>query len=89
MIAHTDRRINKSVTKSGNNPLDIMKNIYDFEGNCREWTASAGFTFSRLARGDYDTESRSYYYPASSIDYGVPYAKGTTISSRIGLYVEI
>lgn len=48
---HTDRGITGDEKESGLTPLDKMSNIYDLEGNYLEWTAEAGNTYGRYARG--------------------------------------
>ncbi len=50
---HTNRKLTKNHALSGQNELDCMLNIYDLEGNCKEWTAEAASTNSRATRGSY------------------------------------
>lgn len=58
---------------SGQNNLDNMKNIYDLEGNCREWTLEADSTDQRIYRGGncsvITTDGR--LYPASYRNFTV------------------
>ena len=66
-MAHSDRNITGVRALSGQNELDKMKNIYDLEGNCREWTLEADSTDQRIYRGGncsvITTDER--LYPAS------------------------
>ena len=62
-------------------------NIYDFAGNCAEWTQEATYTNYRVNRGgDYNNSgSRS---PASGRGYGDPsYGSNSSISTRPTLYI--
>ena len=89
-IGHTNlgRRTDNQKDVSGAVALDIMKNIYDLEGNCFEWTAQAYNTNIRVIRGcNYIVVSNSVFYPAS---YRLSYAPSNTDdgnSSRSGLYL--
>ena len=65
-IGHTDRNLTTDHALSGQNELDKMKNIYDLEGNYREWTAEAGSTVGRTFRGSScSTMVNGNLYPAS------------------------
>ena len=61
-------------------------NIYDFAGNCWEWTQEAYSTFSRAIRGgNYDSNGSSY--PASYRSYYNPTSTGSFDGSRPTLYL--
>ena len=49
-IGHITRQLNIQKL-TGETTTDIMSNIYDLEGNNREWTVQAGNTYGRLSRG--------------------------------------
>ena len=68
---------------------DILNNIYDLEGNNREWTAQAFSTNGRVYRGsDCDLASLSDFYPASSRGSGYPTGTSNGYSTRPALYVK-
>ena len=61
-------------------------NIYDFAGNCWEWTQEAYRTYSRtLSGGNYDNSGS--YRPASDSYYGGPAGTGSHGGSRPTLYL--
>ena len=69
---------------TGNNINDKVQNIYDLEGNVREWTMEAVDTSDRVYRGGNYSNSnfaavRSNYYPADS---------SSSIGSRIAIYIK-
>ena len=64
---------------------DIASNIYDLEGNVREWTQEANSTSSRIYRGCGYAGSESTSYRAS----GTPNGTGSGVGSRLSLYVEL
>ena len=86
-IGHTDRNITIVKTTSGQNEFDKMKNIYDLEGNYREWVPAGGSS-ERVYRGSryYDTK-RGYYYPASVRFSNYPNIVLGSISARSTLYL--
>ena len=61
-------------------------NIYDFAGNCLEWTQEAYSTNGRAYRGGYYGGIGSYY-PASLRDYSDPPYTDSGIGSRPTLYL--
>ena len=61
-------------------------NVYDFAGNCYEYTQEAGNTYGRASRGgiyNYDGSS----YPASGRSYSYPTSTGSVGGSRPTLYL--
>ena len=69
---------------SYNNGSDKINNVYDLEGNLREWTQEAFGTNNRVIRGGYYgntflTSNRDYYTPNKN------YADG---GSRLSLYIK-
>ena len=63
-------------------------NIYDFAGNCYEWTQEAASTNNRADRGG---SYRNYgsHTPASRRDYSYPdYSSFIDIASRASLYIK-
>ena len=61
-------------------------NIYDFAGNCWEWTQEAYRTYSRaLSGGNYDNSGS--YRPAPDRYYGGPAGTGSHGGSRPTLYL--
>ena len=62
-------------------------NIYDFAGNCYEWTQEAFGTLGRAVRGGYCLVAGSYR-PATDRDYSVPgSSSGSDVSSRATLFI--
>ena len=69
---------------------DVMKNIYDLEGNYYEWTAEADLTTSRTVRGGrFSSASLSNWYPASNRFSYLPTVTPGSISARPALYVNL
>ena len=66
-MGHKNRNIIGSRAISGQNELDKMKNIYDLEGNLREWTLEADSIDQRIYRGGNASviTSSGRHYPAS------------------------
>ena len=60
---------------------DISVNIYDLEGNCREWTQTAYSTNKRDIRG-----GDCGYSGAPSIHYGIEPTYSAYVTSRLTLY---
>ena len=86
--AHTDRNLTKSRALSGQNELDCMKNIYDLEGNHREWTAEAYSAGNRVSRGaSFYNSDNGFVYPASYRFYGSTDSTDLNSSSRATLYL--
>jgi len=88
-IGHTTIGLKTSKDVSGATGVsDIMKNIYDLEGNCYEWTAQAYDTSSRVVRGSiYAISAYGDFYPASDRTSLDPVGTGEGNSSRSGLYL--
>ena len=85
---HSDRQPT-SPQKSGQT-TDVMKNIYDLEGNYWEWTAEATFTYYRPYRGGiYSNASSSLWYPASYRSSYNPTSTYGCVSSRPAIYVNL
>jgi len=63
---------------------DIANNIYDLEGNVREWTTEATRTSTRIFRGGYCLNSDS----ASYRDYNLPGNNNAYVGSRSTLYIK-
>ena len=61
-------------------------NIYDFAGNCWEWTQEAYRTFSRAYRGGYFNDGGSYSPASFRDDYG-PTSTVSSFGSRPTLYL--
>ena len=86
--AHKDRQSTSS--QQSGQTTDVMKNIYDLEGNFQEWTQEAGSAAGRSCFGnDCDGASRGYWLPASSWDVNNPYDTYGCHSSRPALYVTL
>ena len=67
---------------------DIMKNIYDLEGNCAESTAEVNTEDTRTARGNqYDSVKFNSFFPASIRGYEIPYYTNGDCTTRAGLYM--
>ena len=89
---HSDRNLTENHALSGQNELDCMKNIYDLEGNHREWTAEAYSTNCRALRSGYygNAGHGGGFYPASRRTEDYPTTGnnfGSTNSSRTTLYL--
>jgi len=94
---HLDRYLWSSTTagttsgyepEGNTKPLDIMKNIYDLEGNCFEWTAQANSTSYRVYRGgSYHVVAVGRFYPASYRSRNLPNSTNAYQSSRPALYL--
>ena len=85
-IGHT--YIANSIALSGQNESDEMKNIYDLEGNCREWTAEAIPTDARAFRGSYcGGANNGNFDPASYRGGGSPTNNDSYCSARSTLYL--
>ena len=61
-------------------------NIYDFAGNCDEFTQEADFTYSRAGRGGFYSDNGSDY-PASGRDATDPTFASSDLGSRPTLYL--
>ena len=96
-IGHPDRYLWSSTTTgttSGYEPtgntklLDIMKNIYDLEGNYFEWTAQASSALGRTGRGgNCSSVALSSFRPASSRGNSYPTNTIAYSGSRSALYM--
>ena len=93
-IGHTDRNLpgtngSSDYRASGATPLDIMKNIYDLEGNYYELTAQADSPSNRGSRGSYCFfVSYSSFYPASN--RSTIYIRASTLARplQIDIYIK-
>ena len=84
-----NKEIQKIQNKTGyNGDQDILKNIYDLEGNNYEWTSQANYTGGRVTRGSFHINANSgNFYPASNRNiYNSTYAN-RIFSSRSTLYL--
>ena len=80
----TTAKTGNSTKITGNQSLDVYKNIYDLVGNSLEWTLEANDTVFRTRRGG----NSSYTYAPSNRYSNFPYGAGVSNSSRPTLYVE-
>ena len=77
---------------AGTNPADKVCNIYDLEGNYREWTAQAYSSSIRVNRGGvYYSASSGRFFPAGYLVGGSPTNTSTSTwySCRATLYVAL
>ena len=88
-IGHTARQLNAQKL-TGETTTDIMSNIFDLEGNNREWTAQANNTYYRVLRGgNFNNVARySDFSPASSRGGLYPTNANCNFASRSVLYVK-
>ena len=88
-IGHNDRNLTINLDLSGQNELDKMKNIYDFEGNRYEWTAEVLSTGYRAIRGSNCSYARQVFFmPTSNRElYGDTTVASEFFSSRSTLYL--
>ena len=85
-IGHT--YIADSRALSGQNKQDCMKNMYDLEGNYREWTTEAYSTNNRAHRGSsYDDVIHSLFFSVSNRNENLPTSDYGSGSSRSTLYL--
>ena len=75
-----------SKQKTGFSESWKANNIYDFAGNCSEYTQEACFAKHRLLRGGYYND-RGSSYPASFRSYSIPTGTGSYRGSRPTLYL--
>ena len=87
--AHIDKQTITQQKTGYEGDNDILKNIYDLEGNNVEWTSQAGYTNGRVERGgNFDDASNGYFYAASSRGSGLsPYSATNYCTARISLYL--
>ena len=88
-IGHSDRNLTISKALSGQNELDKMNNVYDLEGNYREWTLENYSSDIRVIRGsNFGGINDGKFYPASyrALTYGNP-TDVFTDSTRLTLYL--
>ena len=79
-----------SKANTGTNPADKVCNIYDLEGNYREWTAQADSTVDRVSRGgNCNVASGGLFYPAGYFTGNNPTLSITIYSCRATLYVAL
>ena len=87
-IGHTNIGLASDKRTSGAVTGDIMKNIYDLEGNYYELTAQASSINKRVGHGGYySIVINSDFYPASYRGSSFPTSTSGTSSSRSGLYL--
>ena len=88
-VAHTDK-VATTQNKTGyNGDQDILKNIYDLEGNYWEWTAQAAGS-GRAERGShYFLASNGRYHPASYQGDGWVDTEVGTVTARPVLYIVL
>ncbi|MBR6033381.1 MAG: hypothetical protein IKP28_01315 [Clostridia bacterium] len=89
-IGHNDRGLAGSLKTSGAVPKDLMKNIYDLEGNYFEWTVEAQNTSKRIFRANaFDNigSNHNYYSPNQINNYREPNFAGHTYGARATLYL--
>ena len=86
---HQDRNIRKTYSNSGSVPLDVFENIYDLEGNYKEFTAEAYKTNTRTSRGSdyFSFEEDNRYYPASRRGGWYPGSFYAQYGTRASLYL--
>ena len=86
-VANPNRHIGSSVAISGNNSADKACNIYDLEGNAREYVAEKN-TYEKYGEMNY----RGYYWFGYSLEpasyrYGIYGSANSGVSFRFTLYV--
>ena len=87
-IGHNDRNLTNSSSLSGQNELDKMKNLYDIEGNFKEWTTEALDIDNRVFRGSgLGSTYNGNFFPASYRFYDVPNNAYYIYSARSTLYL--
>ena len=88
---HDNRNLTTSRALSGQNELDKMKNIYDLEGNFREWTIEANSSIHRVIRGSYYGSPLgalgNSYYSASVRNITYPNNVSPSYSTRSIIYL--
>jgi len=86
-IGHSYQTTTQQKTGYANDP-DILKNIYDLEGNNSEWTAQASASYIRAFRGsDYNLAAGSSFNPASYRNNSYPSSTRISYTSRRALYM--
>jgi hypothetical protein len=90
-IGHTNIELKSTPDVSGAEGVnDIMKNIYDLEGNYWEWTAQANSTNYRVDRGGgYNFVAFGKFNPASYRGSNGPISASSNYTSRATLYVTL
>ena len=87
-IGHNDRNLTNTSNLSGQNGLDRMKNLYDLEGNFKEWTTEALDIDNRVFRGSgLGSTYNGNFFPASYRGYDVPNNAYYIYSARSTLYL--
>ena len=87
-VGHKERNLTATHDLSGQNELDKMNNVYDLEGNYREWTLE-NYSDIRVIRGsNFGGINDGKFYPASyrALTYGNP-TDVFTDSTRLTLYL--
>ena len=84
---HSDRNLTIDHALSGQNESDEMKNIYDLEGNYREWTAEAYSTSIRALRGSSYYDASNGGFTPASYRYADSPTSDFNYSSRSTLYL--
>ena len=88
-VGHKERNLTATHDLSGQNELDKMNNVYDLEGNYREWTLENYYSDIRVIRGsNFGGINDGKFYPASyrALTYGNP-TDVFTDSTRLTLYL--
>ena len=86
-IGHIGRQLIEQV-KTGSNEADVMSNIYDLEGNNREWTAQAYANSYRAIEGGCFADAKyGSFYPSSSRAILNPTNAIGSFTSRASLYL--
>ena len=80
-----DENHNKSLSVAGSMISDKWKNIYDLEGNLREWTLECSLDDCRVTRGGNFNSAHSPSYRNNTF---VPYNTGADNGSRITLFIK-
>ena len=87
-VGHNDRNLTNTSNLSGQNGLDRMKNLYDLEGNFKEWTTEALDIDNRVFRGSgLGSTYNGNFFPASYRGYDVPNNAYYIYSARSTLYL--
>ena len=88
-VGHKERNLTATHDLSGQNELDKMNNVYDLEGNYREWTLENYYSDIRVIRGsNFGGINDGKFYPASY--RALTYGNSTDVftdSTRLTLYL--
>ena len=88
--AHIDKQTTTQQKTGYEGDNDILKNIYDLEGNNVEWTAQANDAYDRVGRGGfYGIASSGNFIAASCRNLSDPNCtNGIYYTARISLYLQ-